>query len=304
MAQFLDKQGGLSYVQRLSILRDVAHTMTAIHSCGFMHRDLKPLNIMMCKEAGTLRGKIGDFGFAKEISASSLRPGFAKGTLFYMAPESFNGTYSYFTDVFAFGIMMNELISGEEPYKGEQFVSEHQFIAMVCKNNKRPIMFTPSNDTEGRLLQIVQSCISAREGLRPSFDTLSKQLDGILSLYSMTMMKGSAFVAILQAPKKIEGGDSNKIPLSSLSTNELLGMLKSLDAPAKFRQYIIDNEITGQVFEDCIDLDTMKSLELNDIHAKFLSKKINAFTQSGGIPLEVIRQGLDNLSAEDYPATL
>ncbi len=87
-----------------------------LHNQGVVHRDLKPGNIFI--EHGHL--KIGDYGLSRRISGSEggdLSKGV--GTPYYMAPEIKNGNYTASIDIYACGIILFEMITGDRPFNGE-----------------------------------------------------------------------------------------------------------------------------------------------------------------------------------------
>jgi len=115
------KSGPLSLGKRYSILLQIASGLEAIHSCGLVHRDLKPLNVMLDAD-GVAR--ILDFGIAKDIVAPNLsvltQEGSVIGTPAYMSPEQLSGKpLDARTDVYSFGVMAFEILSGNHP--GEHF---------------------------------------------------------------------------------------------------------------------------------------------------------------------------------------
>ena len=67
--------------------------------------------------------------------------------------------------------------------------------------------------------------------------------------------------------------------------------------PLNFRNHVLQQSISGQVFE-LVDNDILKTFELSDIHIKFLQSKLTEFKNSGGIPLDSIRKGLESISVE------
>jgi serine/threonine protein kinase/Flp pilus assembly protein TadD len=96
----------------------IAAGVAEAHSAGIVHRDLKPENIKMTDSG---RVKILDFGLAKILTADSVdEQGRIEGTLMYMSPEQVSGReLSFSTDIFSFGVVMYELVSGTRPFKGD-----------------------------------------------------------------------------------------------------------------------------------------------------------------------------------------
>lgn len=104
--------------KKLIIIYGIASGMQFLHKNNIIHRDLKPSNILLDDD---LYPKIADFGFSKKLHQNleslSLKSNEMKGTPAYMAPEIFNSTkYSFATDVYAFGVMVNEILTSEPPY--------------------------------------------------------------------------------------------------------------------------------------------------------------------------------------------
>ena len=94
----------------------IASGVECLHASGIVHRDLKPGNIFITD--GNV--KVGDYGLSKFISCSQ-RGGHTRsvGTLHYMAPEIGNGIYGREIDVYALGIILFELLTGDVPFTGE-----------------------------------------------------------------------------------------------------------------------------------------------------------------------------------------
>lgn len=88
-----------------------------LHSQGIVHRDLKPANVFRSLDGQV---KIGDYGLSKFISASR-RSGHTEkiGTVYYIAPEIARGRYGPEIDIYALGVMMFEMLTGETPFEGE-----------------------------------------------------------------------------------------------------------------------------------------------------------------------------------------
>ncbi len=119
------EEEGLSVEQRIAMLRDVCAGVAYGHSKGVVHRDLKPVNVLV-DQAGTV--KVIDFGIAHVMDEESLLTVFTDdnqrvvGTLAYMAPEQLAGGSSADAriDVYALGVLAYELFAGRRPFQGEK----------------------------------------------------------------------------------------------------------------------------------------------------------------------------------------
>ena len=113
-------RGALTSAETLAIARQIAAGIDAAHAVGILHRDLKPSNVYLAGE----RVVLTDFGLAKALHVMpEVRPtitGQAPGTPAYMAPEQFLGdNLTPQSDVFAFGLIVFEMLTGRPPYPRE-----------------------------------------------------------------------------------------------------------------------------------------------------------------------------------------
>ncbi|HSD64379.1 MAG TPA: protein kinase [Ignavibacteriaceae bacterium] len=111
-------RGALPYNEVINISAQIASGLERAHKGGIIHRDVKPANIMIT-EFGEV--KIVDFGLAKtKASAGMTKFGSTVGTAAYMSPEQSRGeAVDQRTDIWALGIIIYEMITGNNPFKGE-----------------------------------------------------------------------------------------------------------------------------------------------------------------------------------------
>lgn len=109
------------YDHIIDIVRQVADGLDHAHSKGIVHRDIKPANIMM---AGGKIPKIADFGLARLSNSTLTATGTVLGTPSYMAPEQIRGRkIDGRADLFALGVILYEMLTGEKPYGGDSITS-------------------------------------------------------------------------------------------------------------------------------------------------------------------------------------
>lgn len=116
--------GSLQPAQAAEIVSDVLAALEHAHRQGIVHRDIKPENVMIRAADGTV--KVADFGLARAFADSrvSQAPGTVTGTVQYLAPEQIEGMPADpRTDLYATGIVLYELLTGQVPFTGETSVA-------------------------------------------------------------------------------------------------------------------------------------------------------------------------------------
>ncbi|KAF1881082.1 hypothetical protein Lal_00023115 [Lupinus albus] len=137
---------------------DIAHGMEYIHSQGIIHRDLKPDNVLVGEDYHL---KVADFGIA--CDASKKRDSWS-GTYRWMAPEMIKKKpYGRKVDVYSFGLMLWEMVTGTVPYKG---MTPLQVAFAVSDKNSRPEI--PSN-CPYVFRDLIQKCWDMKPEKRPEF---------------------------------------------------------------------------------------------------------------------------------------
>eukprot|EP00668_Euglena_longa_P022774 GGOE01028357.1.p1 GENE.GGOE01028357.1~~GGOE01028357.1.p1 ORF type:complete len:833 (-),score=143.08 GGOE01028357.1:354-2852(-) len=158
----------------LSLIRkyatEVLLGLRYIHAHGLLHRDIKAGNILL-RDDGT--AKVADLGTCMRIpEGEPTRCDSVKGTVLWMAPETFRGRYSTASDVWSFGCMLIEMATGKDPWHEQQF--QEQLTAMVfiaTRPDALPAIPPPLNDHDlGR--HFFHCCIARSPSERCSADLL------------------------------------------------------------------------------------------------------------------------------------
>ena len=118
LRQHLDEHGPLDAETTVRIALRLLDALEAAHRAGLVHRDVKPSNILLCRDG---RVKIADFGIAKSEDQTELtQEGTLVGTATYLAPEQLlGGKVDARTDLYSLGIVLYECLTGRVPFRGE-----------------------------------------------------------------------------------------------------------------------------------------------------------------------------------------
>ncbi|WP_328460543.1 serine/threonine protein kinase [Actinoplanes sp. NBC_00393] len=169
----LNRDGTMPPAEAVRLAGQVAAALAEAHELGIIHRDLKPDNILLCTEDGQLQTRLTDFGIARILNLPSMTtPNAVVGTPHYMAPEAFHGTTpSPATDVYALGVLLYELVSGEPPYSSD---SIPDLMRMHAEGNPERRPGIPDD-----LWQLITACLASKPRLRPSAAELVTALNGL-----------------------------------------------------------------------------------------------------------------------------
>ncbi|MEU9520973.1 Stk1 family PASTA domain-containing Ser/Thr kinase [Streptomyces sp. NPDC048224] len=113
----LRERGALRPRAALDILEPVLAALGAAHRAGFVHRDMKPENVLIGDDG---RVKVADFGLVRAVDTVTSTTGSVLGTVSYLAPEQIeNGTADPRVDVYACGVVLYEMLTGAKPHDGD-----------------------------------------------------------------------------------------------------------------------------------------------------------------------------------------
>lgn len=162
----------------IEIARQTAQGMDYLHAKNIIHRDLKSNNIFL----HDLTVKIGDFGLATVKSRwsggqQSLQP---TGSILWMAPEVIRmqeeNPYSFQSDVYAFGIVLYELLSGQLPYSSND---KDVIFYLVGRGFLRPDLNKLHSETPKALRRLAEDCIKLSRDERPLFRQILASLESL-----------------------------------------------------------------------------------------------------------------------------
>ena len=161
---------------KLKIAAQVARALAYVHTQKIIHRDLKPDNIHI-NSAGVV--KLIDFGIAKTEGLQMTRAGYVLGTPFYMAPEQVLGeNITEQVDVYAFGVLLFELLTGRKPVEAEAV--ERIFYSIL----NEPLKMEPLHEAgvPQSVCDLIARCTAKKPAERPQgFAPVSAELDRLIA---------------------------------------------------------------------------------------------------------------------------
>jgi serine/threonine protein kinase len=178
LKQLVDRAGRLPIRRAVELGLEIARALAFAHDQGLIHRDVKPQNVLL---NGDGEAKVTDFGIARslDVEHGMTQTGTVLGTSNYIAPEQASGRpVDAHTDVYSLGVVMYELLTGEVPFPGENFVA----VAMKHINEPPPNLLEKRPDVPLRLAAAVDRALEKDPRDRfSSMHEFASELETVLS---------------------------------------------------------------------------------------------------------------------------
>jgi eukaryotic-like serine/threonine-protein kinase len=178
LKQLVNREGPLPVGLALELALQIGRALSFAHTQGLVHRDVKPQNVLL---KGDGRAKVTDFGIARALDVeSATTTGAVVGTSHYIAPEQAKGEkVDAQSDVYALGAVLYELLSGEVPFPGDNFVT----VAMRHVNDPLPSLLEKRPELPLRVVSAVERALAKDPSRRfPSMSAFVDELEACLEL--------------------------------------------------------------------------------------------------------------------------
>jgi len=166
LSDYIKSERRLPVDESVEIMLQLMGALAWIHEKGVLHRDLKPENVMLVPQEGIKNFvKLLDFGLAKTENLARLtQSGILIGTINYLSPEYVKGRdFSKASDVYALGVIFYEMITGEQPFKGETTLEIMKKI--IGRAPKEPREYC--REISPALNQLIMDMMAKKLGDRP-----------------------------------------------------------------------------------------------------------------------------------------
>src|SRR5436189_421190 len=166
LKELVEQEGPLPPGEVIELALQIARGLAFAHEQGLVHRDVKPQNVLLDADG---RAKVTDFGIARALDVDGMTiTGTIMGTSNYIAPEQARGQpVDEQTDVYSLGCVLYELLAGDVPFDGDNFVA----VAMRHVNDPVPSVRDTRPDVPPRLDWAIQEAMAKDPGDR--FDSMA-----------------------------------------------------------------------------------------------------------------------------------
>ena len=208
----LSNRGPLEVREAVRLTLQVARALSFAHERGLVHRDVKPQNVLLNEDG---QAKVTDFGIARSLDVHGVtQTGTVLGTSDYIAPEQARGQkVDPKTDIYSLGVVLYELLSGQVPYAGDNFVA----VAMRHVNEPVPSVLERRPDCPVRLDLAIQRAMSKDpEDRFESMSDFALELESCIAELDGRSDEGATMIVPAARPKRRKSGPRRKLPLGKL----------------------------------------------------------------------------------------
>ena len=199
LAARLRRAGPMQAAEALELLREMAEGLGAIHAQGIVHRDFKSSNVMLVSGTEGRRAVVMDFGIARqqlERETALTQEGVVVGTPDYMAPEQRRGEEaSVRSDVYAFGAVACELVTGQVPQGG---------VATGAGRRWKPVLARALAPDPGRRFATAEAVVAALETMSSRARAMLVMAVAVLTLVGVAWRAEGPRAAIIRAFHRTE----------------------------------------------------------------------------------------------------
>src|SRR5262245_21050613 len=299
-------RGSMSLADALPIAKQIAAALEAAHEKGIIHRDLKPANVKV-RPDGTV--KVLDFGLAKAMeptgAASSnvsqsptittpamIQAGMILGTATYMSPEQAQGRAAdRRSDVWAFGVVVYEMLAGQRAFEGEDVSDTLAFIL-----TREPDWATLPADTPPQIRRLLRRCLE-KDRTRRLDSAVAARLEIDEALTAPSVVEGAA-----ARPGPAPRSTLSRVLPWTLATSMLgLAIAVVLLWEPWRAQKLVDRPLAR------LDVDLGADVSLPDPVGGLTSINISPdgtrLVYASGTPVKLFTRRLDQLKATELPGT-
>ena len=221
----LTRNGPLEVRDAIGLTLQVARALSFAHDRGLVHRDVKPQNVLLNEDG---QAKVTDFGIARSLDVQGVtQTGTVLGTSDYIAPEQARGQkVDPKTDMYSLGAVLYELLVGEVPFSGDNFVA----VAMRHVNEPVPSVLGARPDCPARLDFAIQRAMAKDPDDRfASMDDFVAELEACLAELDGRGDEGATMIVPPARPPRRRGsaatrGGSPVTPLLILLAGALVAV--------------------------------------------------------------------------------